>query len=148
MNINDAHRAYGGRSVRSVRMEGRLSAGVGTGRYGCGMPLTGEHKRTLTGHTGRIESVAFSPDGSTLATGSWETVRLWDAATGRHKHTLTGYTDDANSVLFSPDGQTLASGSYSTVRLWDVITGKHKNAHSQDIRVRSIAYRSVQMDRR
>ena len=78
-----------------------------------------------------VYSVAFSPDGETLASGSGDlandannTVRLWDVSTGTEKQVLTGHTDAVRSVAFSPDGQTLASGSGdNTVRLWDVSTG-------------------------
>ena len=72
-----------------------------------------------------VRSVAFSPDGGTLASGSADgTVRLWDAITGAPLKTLAGHTDSVYSVAFSPDGRTLASGSDDdTVRLWDAITG-------------------------
>ena len=66
---------------------------------------TGEHKRalTVTGHTVYIYSVAFSPDGNSIAIGSTGgTVRLWDAHTGEHKRTLTGHTGDVTSIAFSP----------------------------------------------
>jgi WD40 repeat protein len=74
--------------------------------------------------------VAFSPDGRTLAAGSFDRmVRLWDIADPRHsapEATLTGHTDLVNAVAFSPDGHTLASGSYDhTVRLWDIADPRH-----------------------
>ena len=69
----------------------------------------------LTGHTDYVYSVAFSPDGKTLASGSWDaTIRLWDVATGDTLNTLTGHTHWVNSVAFSPDGKTLASGGIGT----------------------------------
>ena len=82
----------------------------------------------LTGHAFAVFSVAFSPDGQTIASGNSDgTVRLWDTYTGEHKQTLKGHTNLVFSVAFSPDGQTIASASKDyTVRLWDTYTGEHK----------------------
>ena len=84
---------------------------------------TGEHQRTMEGHTGGVSSIAFSPDGLTLASGSWDdTVSLWHSYTGEHLRTLEGHSESVNSIAFSPDGLTLASGSYDgTVLLWELV---------------------------
>ena len=74
-----------------------------------------------------VTSVSFSPDGTTIASGSRDkTVRLWDGNTGRHIRTLSGHTWVVWSVSFSPDGTTIATGSWDkTVGLWDANTGRH-----------------------
>ena len=61
--------------------------------------------RTLTGHTHWVRSVAYSPDGTTLATGSNDkTARMWDTQTGVHIRTLTGHRDGVHSGAFIPVG--------------------------------------------
>jgi len=86
---------------------------------------TGENRWTATDPTGDcFIAFAFSPDGSTLATGSGfaETVvRLWDVASGIEVGRLEGHYASVFDLLFWPDGRTLASGSADeTIRLWDV----------------------------
>ncbi|MFN6275813.1 MAG: protein kinase domain-containing protein [Microcystis sp.] len=99
--------------------------------------------KTLTGHSNVVWSVAYSPDGRYLASGSWDkTIKIWEVATGKQLRTLTGHSDWVNLVVYSPDGRYLASGSYDkTIKIWEVATGKQLrtlNGHSDW--VKSVVY--------
>jgi WD40 repeat protein len=79
---------------------------------------------TLRGHTGTVWSVAFAPDGKTLATASDDaSVRLWDVAAGREAGQLSGHGSAVLGVAFAHSGKFLVSGGGDgTLRLWDAAT--------------------------
>jgi WD40 repeat protein/tetratricopeptide (TPR) repeat protein len=80
-----------------------------------------KEKNRLLGHSSGVRSVAFSPDGKTIATGSGDnTVKLWNLE-GKEIQTLKGHSSGVTSVAFSPDGKTIATGSWdNTVKLWNL----------------------------
>ena len=97
----------------------------------------------ITGHTDRVISAAFSPDGQRLVTASDDkTARVWSATTGREIMRLSGHTEGLNSVAFSPDGRRIVTASYDrTARIWDAATGRQLQLLSgHTSRVRSAAF--------
>jgi WD40 repeat protein/nucleoside phosphorylase len=123
--------------------DGRLLATSHTGSIQLWDVESGTERRTLQGHEGFVWSVAFGPDGETLASGSSDTtVRLWDVSTGAERCILRAHSQDVLSVVFGPDGRTLASSSEDrTVRLWDISAGTaHRVLEGHSLGVRSVAF--------
>ena len=103
-------------------------------------------RNTLREHSDCVRSVAWSPDGKALASGSCdETIKLWDPGIGKCTATLKGPDVDrelwgVRCVVFSPDGKTLAAGSWNTtIRLWHVASGK-MTATLKELHFRRSAY--------
>lgn len=95
------------------------------------------------GHADTVNSVTFSPNGKTLASGSDDkTIKLWEPVSGQNLRTLSGHTRRVVSVAFSPDSKMLASGSSDdTIKLWDVVTGRNLRTlrgHTEE--VNSVAF--------
>jgi WD40 repeat protein len=89
-----------------------------------GPETPGPRPRTLKGHSGSVMAVAFTPEGTTLASGSRDgTVKLWDPQTGALRQTLTGPKARIESLAYAPDGTILAGGSgwpEALIWLWEV----------------------------
>jgi len=82
--------------------------------------------KVLSGHTDEIRSVAYSPDGKYVLTGSADTtIKLWNVVTGDPVRTFKGHTAEITSVAFSPDGRYICSASEdTTAKVWNLTTGE------------------------
>jgi RNA polymerase sigma factor (sigma-70 family) len=114
--------------------DGKTLAGSEGGLFGRGdedRPLitlyelaTGRPIRRFQGHRGTIHTVAFTPDGKTLASAaSDKTIRLWEVATGKQRR-LWSAGNSASTLALAPDGKTLAAAHDGVIRSWDLATGK------------------------
>src|SRR5262249_56224857 len=72
--------------------------------------VTPDKKPVKAAHLSLVESMAYSPDGKLIATGSYQEVILWDAQTGMLRKKLTGFADQVVALSFSADGKLLATG--------------------------------------
>ena len=89
---------------------------------------SGAQKVSLKGRIYEVLSVAFSPDGKTIAGTSWDNaVQFWEVESGAQKTSIEGHSEWVRSAPFSPDGKTIAGTSWgNTVQLWDVESGAQK----------------------
>jgi WD40 repeat protein len=79
----------------------------------------GKEVASLAGHTNSVFSVAFSPDGQHIVSGSYDKlVKVWSASARKEVSSLAGHTDIVCSVAFSPYGQHIVSGSSDLVKVW------------------------------
>lgn len=87
---------------------------------------TGTELRQLPGPPGGVFALAFSPDGTRLATGGYgdNTARLWDLASGRELRSLAGHRETVQAIAVSPDGGRVATAGDTTVRIWDAASGQ------------------------
>ena len=101
-----------------------------------------DKKPVKAAHLSIVESLAYSPDGKYLASGSYQEVILWDAKTGALVKNLTGFADRVMALAFSPDGKRLATGGGAPtedgeIKVFDVASGnlvvEIKNGHSDTV---------------
>ena len=86
-------------------------------------------------HSGKINYLAFSPDGAILATSSEDrTVKLWNVADGKERQTLSEFPSDVGMILYSPDGSRLAAVYGLSIQIWDLTTSPVRNLVTVDAR--------------
>jgi WD40 repeat protein/serine/threonine protein kinase len=93
-----------------------VSAGYGGHMIRVWDAKTGEEMMMLHGHKNNVQSLAISPDGTRIVSGSFTVAKVWDAATGAELMTLSA--EGAYAVAFSPDGKTVAGASGKEILLW------------------------------
>ncbi len=132
---------------RVVSWADRVAFSTDSKMFACGVGkeiqlwslTTGEQRATFTGHTDSVDTIAFSPDNTTLASWGYDkTLRLWDVATATHKTTLSEYARGYDHLLFSQDSSKLIAVDSNTIVSWDIETKIRKQ---QKFRTGSNIYR-------
>jgi WD40 repeat protein len=97
--------------------------------------------RLLKRHTSRVGRLAFSPDGSTLASAGWDDkLGLWDVADGGKGELLPGHYGRIYGLAFSPDGKTLATSGEDAIRLWNVASRQQMVVLPTETRTYDVAF--------
>jgi WD40 repeat protein/serine/threonine protein kinase len=123
-----------------------LAVAGGQGNQSCEIQLWDvglrKHIETFRGHVETIRTVAFTPDGQTLVSGSGDgTVKLWDLGPWQPGLQAFGHQAGVTALAFTPDGKTLATGSSDrTVKLWTVATGKERASFELGGAIRHLAF--------
>ncbi|MEO1129672.1 MAG: WD40 repeat domain-containing protein [Planctomycetota bacterium] len=123
---------------RTLAYAGGVEGGPGT----ILLPVDGTERIELKGHTEMVTAIAFSCDGRSLATSSFDgTVAIWDPVDGSMLHRFTDHTGRVSTVAFSPDSNTLASaGDGGMILVRDLSSGSVRTLDAQAERVPSVAF--------
>jgi WD40 repeat protein/serine/threonine protein kinase len=142
--FNVAHSPDGKRIVSCANeMPAAFPASVVPGQLIVWDSATGQEILAIKGHTGWVTSVAYSPDGKRIISGSDDnTLKVWDGITGKEILTLRGHSSGIISVACSPDRKRIASGSHDkTIKVWDAATGQEMlNLKGHTNAITSVAY--------
>lgn len=129
-NVNLAGSDLSGAELQSV-----IWKNVGTCEQAC-----------LNGHTGKVYTLAYSPDSKFLASGSDTTILIWESSTGKEVKIkeIEGYPKDfkfSMTIAFSPNSKYLAFEYTNSICIWDFSTGKEvKQLEGHELLVTSVAY--------
>ncbi len=141
---------------RRTAIKGLTVAALALSGYGCApsssqpsvsptptvRPL-GSVMYTYQGHTDRVTSIGWSPDGGRIVSGSLDkTVQVWGATTGSHAIIFRGHTGGVMTVAWSPYSKLVVSGSLdTTVRVWNITTGNASNIyHGHTAQINAVAW--------
>jgi len=139
--IRTLHAQNGNVNAMAFSADGsKLAAGAGapglSGEIDLWNPLDGTLLKQFSGHKDAVYSVALSPDGRILASGSYDnSIILWDVSSGKPLRTLAGHNGAVLGLAFRADGAVLASASADrTVKLWDVKTRDRLDTFAESLK--------------